>query len=88
MYSKGCGAANPAFTGIKPYRHSKKSHISVGGAGRRITPVPGNRCGPPSTVATRLAREDASAIEPACDALPSANAKADALTTRAGMTSK
>ena len=39
-------------------------------------------------VATRLAREDARAIEPACDALLSANAKADALTTRAGMTSK
>ena len=39
-------------------------------------------------VATRLAREDASAIEPAYDALPSANAKADALTKRAGMTSK
>ena len=39
-------------------------------------------------VATRLAWEDVSAIEPACDALPSANAKADALTTRAGMTSK
>ena len=85
---------------IKPYRHSKKSHISVDGAGRRITRVPGNRYGPPSTmlqwlvplccivVATRLAREDASAIEPACNALPSANAKADALTTRAGMTSK
>ena len=34
------------------------------------------------------AREDASAIEAACDALPSANAKADALTTKAGMTSK
>ena len=60
----------------------------------------GNRYGPPSTmlqwlvrlccivVATRLAREDASAIEPAYDALPSANAKADALTTRAEMTSK
>ena len=40
-------------------------------------------------VATRLAREDASAIEPACDTLPSANAKANiGLTTRAGMTSK
>ena len=70
------------------------------GAGRRITRVPGNHYGPPSmmlqclvplcciVVATRLAREDASAIEPACDALPSANAKADALTTRVGMTSK
>ena len=39
-------------------------------------------------VATRLTQEDARAIEPACDARPSANAKADALTTRAGMTSK
>ena len=37
-------------------------------------------------VATRLAREDASAIEPAGNALPSANAKADVLTTRAGVT--
>ncbi len=62
--------------------------------------IPGNRCAPPSTmlqwlvalcctvVATRLAREDATTIEPACDVLPSANAKADALTTRAVMTSK
>ena len=70
------------------------------GAGRRITRVPVNRYGPPSkmlqwlvplcciVVATRLAREDASAIEPACDVLPSPNSKADALTTRAGMTSK
>ena len=40
-------------------------------------------------VATRHAREDASAIEPACDTLPSANAKANiGLTTKAGMTSK
>ena len=40
-------------------------------------------------VATRHAREDGSAIEPACDTLPSANAKADiGLTMRTGMTSK
>ena len=39
-------------------------------------------------VATRLVGEGARATEPACDVLPSATAKVDALIMRPGMTSK